>query len=178
MTADIIGLQETFLTEKSSIQTFSISGFHNIVTENRNRGGVGIYIKETLKFTRIQLPPTVLDTVCVAIDNPQLIICVIYVSPQVPQFALNQAVSDIVNTLPHGQHTVIAGDFNCHLMDPHNISFQSLKEKNFLQRITVPTTDKGTLLDHIYTLNGPALATSGVILTYYSYHHATYYMFQ
>ena len=49
-----------------------------------------------------------------------------------------------------------------------------MSSKGFSQLVEVPTTDSGSLLDHIY-YNGSAASTSvDVVDTYYTDHDATY----
>jgi endonuclease/exonuclease/phosphatase (EEP) superfamily protein YafD len=71
--------------------------------------------------------------------------------------------------------TIILGDFNDNLLSlgPSPL-LQLMSSRRFSQLVEVPTTDFGSLLDHIY-YNGTANNTLiDVIDTYYSDHDAMY----
>ena len=66
--------------------------------------------------------------------------------------------------------TVILGDFNINLLEypDHNI-INLMQQHGFEQCVTKPTTDQGTLLDHVY-VNRPGKVHIDVVDTYYSDH--------
>ena len=73
--------------------------------------------------------------------------------------------------LLHAQILVVS-DFNDNLMG-NTIKISSCFEKNgFNQLIDQPTTDQGSLLDHVY-FNGVSLIQTEVCDTYYSDHDCT-----
>ena len=72
--------------------------------------------------------------------------------------------------------TIIVGDFNEDLLSRSTSSriLQLMSSRGFSQLVQVPTTDSGSLLDHIYYNGITEDAVVDVIDTYYSDHDATY----
>ena len=73
--------------------------------------------------------------------------------------------------------TIILGDFNDDLLSTSTSSrlLQFMSSKGFSQLVQGPTTDSGSLLDHIYCNDvGEDTCYVDVIDTYYSDHDATY----
>ena len=75
----------------------------------------------------------------------------------------------------HTVSTVIVGDFNSDILSPPPSNLLHLMSANgFSQLVTAPTTDSGSLIDHIY-YNGCTTNTFvDVVDTYYSDHDATF----
>ena len=123
ISAHIIGIQETFLNEKLTVERCHLPGFHPIKAKCRPRGGVAIYVKNSLQFAEINLPSLPIDCICIAIDSPRLIICTLDVPLRLPKVTIEKCIADIINILPHGIYTIIAGDFNHHLEQSNDISY-------------------------------------------------------
>ena len=70
---------------------------------------------------------------------------------------------------------VVCGDFNEDLLTSVRGPIARLLEtKGFTQLIMEATTDKSTLLDHIYISRPQQCLQSDVLRTYYSYHDPVY----
>ncbi len=65
------------------------------------------------------------------------------------------------------------GDFNEDVMNPRSSSHVAklMAEHNYKQCVTKATTEKGTLIDHVYARGIESVHTY-VMPTYYSYHEA------
>ena len=170
----ILGLSEVWLTNDHP--NFAIPGYKLILAEQRDRGGVGFCVHQSLEFNLIHLPTTTAcDVLAIKVYNPDMTVCVVYRKPSSRLTDFNKDLSAVINQLPD-EHVVIGGDFNRNTVDePEKIVFKPLQLKRFIQIIDKPTTTSGSLIDHIYIKNNPNSWRSGVIPTYYSYHEAVYY---
>ena len=81
-----------------------------------------------------------------------------------------------MSNLPQIMPTIILGDFNDNLLATSGSSrlLQLMSSAGFSQLVRVPTTDSGSLLDHIYYNGNVEDTFIDVIDTYYSDHDATY----
>jgi endonuclease/exonuclease/phosphatase family metal-dependent hydrolase len=80
-----------------------------------------------------------------------------------------------ISSLPQIVPTIIVGDFNHDLLStPTSSRLLQLLSRGFSQLIKVPTTDSGSLLDHIYYNTASQDAHIDVVDTYYSDHDAAY----
>ena len=73
-------------------------------------------------------------------------------------------------------HTIVlCGDFNEDLLSSFRGPIGTLLQKEgYAQLIKEATTDKNTLLDHMYISEPQQCLQSGVLRTYYSYHNPVY----
>ena len=74
--------------------------------------------------------------------------------------------------------TIILGDFNEDLYDnTHSCILDIMTNNGYTQLVQSSTTDRGTLIDHVY-YNRPVLVNDTVVQvhdTYYSDHDTVYY---
>ena len=85
-------------------------------------------------------------------------------------------MEEFISNLPQIVPTIILGDFNDDLLTTLASSglLQFMSSKGFSQVVQAPTTDSGSLLDHIYCNDvGQDAYYVDVIDTYYSDHDAT-----
>ena len=66
--------------------------------------------------------------------------------------------------------TLVMGDFNQDILGDDNSIRLFMELHGFKQIVTQPTTDGGTLLDHVY-LHGNLDVSLDIVQTYYSYHN-------
>ena len=117
-------------------------------------------------YTTVTLPNT----------NHNMQIFVLYRSPRVPLQALMTILTRmLMYASATNECTMILGDFNEDILRQPNSSIVSLMSNHgYSQLVTSPTTDQGTLIDHVY-YNG---LTSDIIVdmcdTYYSDHDTIY----
>ena len=76
--------------------------------------------------------------------------------------------SVLTQTVTHGMPSVILGDFNEDLIGYPNS--QVLSRHGFSQLVNSPTTDNGSLLDHVYFNRPSDHHTVQVVDAYYSDH--------
>ena len=174
--ADIICMTETHLQTQSKwpLKGISESGYVIYRQERSTSRGGGLAIC-IAKYLHAPMPIhnniSSLELLHVKLYMPRAlhIICT-YKSPRQDTGIYIQALLDYVKSVPVDAMCVIVGDFNIDLDKTENsLITTTMKAENFTQHITIPTTDHGTLLDHIYTRNINQCQTA-VYDTYYSYH--------
>ena len=71
------------------------------------------------------------------------------------------------------QKVIIAGDFNENLLQNNQTILDTMTSKGYNQVIHSPTTEGGTLIDHVYVrgIEQDTIKTS-IISTYFSFHDA------
>ena len=119
---------------------------------------------------------TNLEFVVVKIDFPvKLLIAAIYRPPRYeePFFENLRALLNALEIMDH-HPIVVCGDFNENVLAGRGRIAQELESRGYAQVIEDATTDKNTLLDHIYLSPPQRCVQSGVLRTYYSYHNPVY----
>ena len=96
-----------------------------------------------------------LETIAVEVYCPSkvIIICV-YVTPSASKIVVGQLLAKYINQVASARDRVlIVGDFNEDLLDGEQgkVICNSLSGLGFEQLISRPTTDYGSLLDHVYS---------------------------
>lgn len=190
----VICITETWLNE-SSATLASLPNF-NFVSKNRNLkagGGVGFFIKESLKFiTRddLQFDSDYFESMVVEIFNvagKSYLIIVIYRPPNTDPFKFFNDLSNLFKLLKSYKNKpiYILGDFNIDLLknDYRNVGehFISLMNSfNFVSLILSPTRITGStssLIDNIFTNNYVA-HSSGTISSNISDHLPVFTQFE
>ena len=178
--AKILCFCETWLSSSQSTPT--ILSDQRVIRCDRqtgnNKGGSMICNPSQIKPSRTcTFTSNNIEVACstLTLSNANKIqVFVLYRSPNVAlQILLTTISRMLVYTSNADLPTLILGDFN---EDQPNSSIVRLKSAHgYTQLVTTPTTDKGTLIDHVY-YNKP---TSDIILqvhdTYYSDHDTVYY---
>nr|XP_021330385.1 uncharacterized protein LOC101882679 [Danio rerio] len=143
-------------------------------------GGVAIYCKED-----IQAEPrhfihhvTDLEFVVIKVDAPVTATIAAVYRP--PDFSLGKFLPNIRGLLDYLEMMkenpiIVCGDFNeDHLSPGKKPILELFQSQQYQQLITMATTEKQTLLDHIYVSHPDLCMQSGVLHTYYSYHNPVY----
>lgn len=96
----------------------------------------------------------------------------VYRSPSLSLDNLLTFLDTFLSTLPSDMPTVIVGDFNENLrLRSDTKLLQYMHTHKFTQHVQQPTTDRGTLIDHIYiNTETPIKVHIKVLDTYYSDH--------
>ena len=120
-------------------------------------GGVAMFVSNSCQHKQIHVVSQ-LELLCIEVYCPvKTLIIVIYVPPK--EHILNCAfrLHDVLEDVCGYEHDriLIVGDFNENLLSENdNFYFRNvLVGTGFLQHVKVPTTDYGSLLDHVYTKN-------------------------
>ena len=117
------------------------------------------------------------STTLLLAKNKQIQIALLYRSPSVPLQTLTSLLSRVLNHLSTSSlPCVILGDFNEDVLLHTNsriVSFMS--SHGYTQLVNSPTTNRGTLINHVY---GNASLPSNTVIqvqdTYYSDHDTVY----
>ena len=163
--ANIIAFTETWLTESSNLNKYTLEGYHKLVTCKRsdgNRGGVGFFNDKRFAY-QVQLKDTVHEWVIVKIMYPfEAIICVTYRRDK--KFSKSQYCEwlelELTRLRANKGNVFVCGDFNIDLLVPtiHSTELQDIMRNNNLElrsplEVTRAHGNSKTCLDHIYSDN-------------------------
>ena len=183
-TCDIICFTETHLRKPDVIHTNSQPNKHYIqYRKDRDtgveKGGIIMFIHPHIKSTILDMNIPKLEfaaTVISPTQQDELIIITIYrrantISTQHFKQLLEKLLSDPAF---HEKTILILGDFNEDIMENKTDICNFFQQYQFKQLICKPTTNQGSLLDHIY-FNRTSTTTTEVFDTYYSDHDTTFF---
>nr|XP_055049553.1 uncharacterized protein LOC129435076 [Misgurnus anguillicaudatus]XP_055049554.1 uncharacterized protein LOC129435076 [Misgurnus anguillicaudatus] len=146
----------------------------------KDGGGVAIFCKEDIQAQSRQYIQSVTDLefVVIKIDTPMCATIAAVYRP--PHYSLEKFLPNLRGLLDYldieDKHPVIiSGDFNEDLLSAgRKAILEMFQSKGYTQLITSATTEKHTLLDHIYISHPDLCLQSGVLQSYYSYHNPVY----
>ena len=180
--ADVICLTETHLRKSDTIHLNS-QPIKSHVQYRADRvggvqkGGILIFVNRQIPSTRLNIQIPGLEFLATSLSpnpNTKIVLITLYrrsstVSTQQFIAMVEQLLSS--TALLHAE-VLVVGDFNDDLMG-NTTKISSWFERNgFNQLIDQPTTDQGSLLDHVY-FNGVSPIQTEVCDTYYSDHDCT-----
>ena len=176
--SDVICFTETHLRETDIIYANSKPRVEYIVHRSDrhpaiDKGGIMMFIHPNCKPKPLNIQVHGLEFTGSAVQpvpDKILLIITIYrrtktVSIQCFLFLLEELVS---STAVLSNKVVIVGDFNEDLLENNTRISDFLKQYAFRQLIQRPTTDQGSLLDHVYFNHNSTTITTEVCDTYYS----------
>jgi exonuclease III len=176
--SDIVCLTETHLQQGTlwplqniNCDTFTI---YRLERQNMSGGGIAICVRNPLGAHCIAASNIITcEFIHIVIHTytPIHIICC-YKRPITPLNDFTQILANyLANNLPMEEQTIIMGDFNNDLLDKHQstVLIDTLGSLGFNQTVQQFTTDRGTLIDHVYIKHANLLKTT-VDDCYYSYH--------
>ena len=117
-------------------------------------GGVMVVSQRACNPRRLQLPVPTLEHVAVTLrkDTVPINMVAIYRPQTVLMPLIQSCLEKLVKSLPANQPAVILGDFNIDIYQNSQHTIINLMEDlGFRQHVREPTTDSGSLLDHVYT---------------------------
>ncbi|XP_005755922.1 ATP-dependent DNA helicase PIF1 [Pundamilia nyererei] len=190
--ADVLCITETHLSGSSVSPRFQLEQY-NMATRNRhvsytnhtdmanvNGGGVAIYYNTilTAESRKYLQNVTDLEFVVVKVESPvTALIATVYRPPNYSHVRFLPQMLCLLDSLEMMNHQpiIVCGDFNEDLMSRGKKPIQELlQSRGYAQLITAATTEKHTLIDHIYISQPYACLQSGVLNTYHSYHNPIY----
>ena len=191
---DVMCFTESLLKPHQSVHHLKLNGNSSCVyrcdrpvaaSQSVTGGGVLVMCASSLHShsTNIQHHPS-LEVVSVILNvsaSVQMLIVGVYRRPQLPMTHFISMLSQYLGNLSHSSMpTVIIGDFNEDLLSSSNSSVlqQFMTSSGFQQLVCTPTTDQGSLLDHIYYNQSRQLPVVDVVDTYYSDHDACFATFE
>lgn len=147
---------------------------------SKDGGGVAIYVKNHIRVRekRYIQNATDIEFTVVKLEEPiNALIAVVYRPPGYSVCSFLSNLKGLLESLEiMDQHPIlVCGDFNEDLLSCARKPILKLFEsKGYQQLITAATTEKNTLLDHIFISRPQCCLHSGVLQTYYSYHNPVY----
>ena len=180
--ADVICLTETHLRKSDTIHPNS-QPIKSHVQYRADRvagvqkGGILIFVKRQIPSTRLNIEIPGLEFLATSLSlssNRKIVVITLYrrsstVSTQQFIAMVKQLLSN--TALLHAE-IIVVGDFNDDLISNTTNISTWFASNGFKQLIDHPTTDQGSLLDHVY-FNGVLPIQTEVCDTYYSDHDCT-----
>jgi hypothetical protein len=186
-----ICLQETWLTDDSYINLFSLDGYTTITfpATCSSHTGLVIYLHDSLNFDirQVEFNNKIWEGIFVDIQhesfNKDLTLCNIYRPPRSRNADIDLFLEDfapvIASLSSNSNNVALCGDLNIDLLQiDHRLKFNEYFDmyvtNGFKSNITLPTRfseRNATLIDHIFSkLNNTAKSKSGIIYSKISDH--------
>ena len=185
MNADFICLTETWLKDEYfplDVELSDYKSYHQprhmaynnsseITTKlgQQSHGGVSCYGKIIKSFSRLHLTNNIENIAIHIVSKFSVLLVVIYRPASYKMSVFLMHLKNLVETAHnHSNKVIIMGDFN------ENYTQSSCLVKFFIsygykQFVTNSTTERGTIIDHVY-IRGFDLQDICIVPTYYSYH--------
>ncbi len=185
ISADVACITETWLRQSQTspdIPNHQVIARSDRVHDN-SHGGVIITIKNTVTATNVLnfQSSTLVEATTATLTLPggeQVQITVIYRSPSATMTTLLSDLFDIIDSLSTDIPSLILGDFNVDLQTQTNVQLPNFMfSHGYTQLVHEPTTDHGTLIDHVYSTVPGKCQDLTVTDTYYSDHDSISFSF-
>ncbi|XP_063436532.1 uncharacterized protein LOC134717961 [Mytilus trossulus] len=183
--ADYICLTETWANQElSCFEMMGYDGFHlprSLAFEDNNsyysflkemqHGGVGFFYKFSAETEICNLTSN-LECIVFKITSKNIFVATVYRTQRYNLGKFLENMEMLICKLEDlSEKIVVIGDFNQDILKGGCTVFNFMSSKGFRQLVSSPTTEGGTLIDHVYVKG--CLDTQVVIIpTYYSYHEA------
>ena len=186
--ADVLCVTESHLSGSFISPDFQLEGYE-MFARNRNvsytkradmaakdGGGVAVYYRSSLQAEARRYIQNVhdLEFAVVRVEAPvRALIATVY---RPPNFRLDMFLPNMQSLLDSleimgCQPVVVCGDFNEDLLSRGKKAIHELfQSRGYCQLVSAATTEKQTLIDHIYISHPQSCLQSGVLQSYYSYH--------
>ena len=183
--ASILCFTETWLTPQ--MVTSCVRGNNQAIradrTSGNNKGGVLVSLSDNVKVldsSDVSLEGIAIEILRTALRLPSgqsILLTVVYRSPSVPFEVLLETMVKVLSylqTCGQGVISIIMGDSNEDLLSkPESQLAIFMAQGGYSQLVHTPTTDNGTLIDHV-DCNSPAPECADIHIAdlYYSDHNA------
>ena len=181
MSANVLCFCETWLSPAQPSPVVSTD--HDVVLRcdrsiNDHKGGAMICVSNTMQpSSTMTFVANGIECIvsCLCIADKRLQVAVVYRSPSVPMTQLVQLITRLLQHVSAtGVPTVILGDFNDDVLcGLHSQLRTFMLSHGYIQLVNQPTTDRATLLDHVY-FSSDQLIQTHVCDAYYSDHDVVY----
>ncbi|KAJ0056017.1 hypothetical protein NL108_017782 [Boleophthalmus pectinirostris] len=181
-----IAVTETWLRPDSCLDTVHIDGFqfHSrprsdsykcstdpalVELGGQQHGGVGVYCDVNVAY-EVTVPNVDLECVAYNCLASNILVVVIYRPPSYPMSLLIKNMKKLFKWIHFKSETiVIVGDFNENILKASKWS-KFMLEEGYSQHVECPTTERGTLIDHVFVKTTHFEVHSVVVPTYFSDH--------
>ena len=137
----------------------------------QQRGGVGIYFLDNIDINVIIPERSNLECLYFEVPRVNLTAAVLYRPNSYTIGMFRQQLLQVICKLEkHPGRKVIMGDLNEDIFKSCTI-LKLMEEHGYTQQVQTATTEKGTLIDHVY-IKGTEDVIVEVVQTYYSVHEA------
>ncbi len=188
-----IAVTETWLPANISLETVNIDGYtfnsqprslsysssNPTLTElqAQQHGGVGMYTSNNLAYNVVQVPNVNLECLVCNYTTQNILIAVIYRPPSYPISLFKENLAKLFDFLEQLGNTVaVVGDFNDNILKSSTIC-KFITDRGFVQHVKQTTTEKGTLIDHVYVKTTHYNVESIVLPAYFSDHEGIFCSF-
>ncbi|XP_016118254.1 uncharacterized protein [Sinocyclocheilus grahami] len=188
-----IAVTETWLPADISLETIHIDGYsfnsqprslsysssNPTLTElqAQQHGGVGMYTSNSLAYNVVQVPNFNLECLICNYATHNILIAVIYRPPSYPISLFKGNLGKLLDFLEPLSNTIaVIGDFNDNILRSSTIC-KFITDRGFVQHVKQTTTEKGTLIDHVYVKTTHYNVESIVLPTYFSDHEGIFCSF-
>ncbi|XP_078691416.1 uncharacterized protein LOC144921886 isoform X1 [Branchiostoma floridae x Branchiostoma belcheri] len=151
--AEVFCYVETFLYPNQEVELFPPNSIAVRADRKGRGGGVMTVASKNIspKQLHIQLDELEYTAITVTKLSTNVNIINIYRPQTMPEGLFISMLHRLIDQLPHDTMTVILGDFNFNILDcPQPKILAVMQQYGFTQEVQTPTTDYGTLLDHVY----------------------------
>ena len=180
---DVMCFTETYLTHDHNIQRFlDVNNFlqfrKDIPNVQDHQGQHGVLICASTRLNPKELSLIKVDNleskvVVIETSKSKLVICAVYRKPSLHMKLFQNLLDKLLQLLPEHVPTIILGDFNDNLIsDGMSPLVRFMCKHGYKQYVSQPTTDNGSIIDHIYFNRVDDHAIIDVHDVYYSDHDA------
>lgn len=135
-------------------------------------GGVSAFFKKEVKYEEMKHIAKNLESIVFKIDELDIIIATIYRPQRYSIGAFMNNFSLLIDKLELlSTRLTVLGDFNQDIINNQSSVLNFMSAKGFSQYVENPTTENGTLIDHVYVKGFTDIEVS-TVPTYFSYHEA------
>ena len=166
---DILAVSETYIKNTTPKNRYKIDGykFFGENRENKNNGGVGIYVSDIFKAKRIKvnykgIQPEIIF-VEIEVNNTKIIVSTVYKSPCVRYGVYSDIIEYLAYFSTKYEHAIFTGDFNIDFLQTNSPSFKFLNNNiliplSLTQIIKDPTrvTERSSTLIDLILVNSPS----------------------
>ncbi|MGL5904476.1 MAG: endonuclease/exonuclease/phosphatase family protein, partial [Cetobacterium sp.] len=145
----------------------------------QQQGGVGLYTICGVENTTITLSNLNLECMLTHFTEIGILLGVVYRPQTYPLSIFKENLGKLINLISSiSNKIVLIGDFNNDALKSKSLcSFMA--DKGFFQLVKQPTTEKGTLIDHVYVKNIEEFSVhTNIVPVYFSTHEGVLCSFQ
>ncbi|XP_057716041.1 uncharacterized protein LOC130931338 [Corythoichthys intestinalis] len=181
-----LAVTETWLPDLPASESIKIDGYsfhscprsssysgNNSVSkklQSQQHGGVGVFSANNVTFSIIEVPHFNLECAVSKYVHHDILVAVIYRPPSYPLCLFKEHLSKLLDWLDPQCNTIaVMGDFNEDILKSSSVC-KCVEDRGYVQLVTEATTERGTLIDHVYVKTTRYEVESSVVPTYFGDH--------